>query len=157
MDVSGNYEDQILRISGLPDSPNGEFVDLNSGSVVPFSHVKISPHNNNCLFIGTQSGRMFKVANASGTPLVTEIGSVSFPPANISCIAIGGSEDTLLVTFSNYGVPSVWQSSDGGNTWIDKSGNLPDMPIRWAVFHPQNSNQAMLATEIISFGDNGFP
>ncbi len=148
MDVSGNYEDQILRISGLPNSPFGEFLDLNSGSVVPFSHVKISPYSNTSLFIGTQSGRLFKVSNASGTPSVVEIGSGAFPPANISCVDIGGSEDTLLVTFSNYGVPSVWQTTDGGSTWIDKSGNLPDMPIRWAIFHPQNSNQAMLATEI---------
>jgi hypothetical protein len=78
---------------------------------------------------------------------VTDIGSSSFPTANISSVAIGGSEDTLLVTFSNYGVSSVWQSFNGGNDWLECEGNLPDMPIRWAIFHPQNSAQAMIATE----------
>lgn len=148
VDVAGNYEDNILRISGLPDFPYGEFIDLGTGSAVPFSHVKVSPFTNTTIFLGTQSGRLFKVTNADAIPSVTEIGSINFPTANISCVAIGGSEDTLLVTFSNYGVPSVWFSNDGGANWVDKSGNLPDMPIRWALFHPINSNQVMLATEI---------
>jgi len=67
---------------------------------------------------------------------------------NISCIALGNSEDTLLVTFSNYGVSSVWQSYDGGNSWQEKEANLPDMPIRWAIYHPENTGQALLATEL---------
>ncbi len=148
MDVGGNYQDNILKISGLPDAPIGEFVNLSTGSTVPFSHVKVSPHTNTTIFLGTQSGRLFKITNAATSPVVSEIGSINFPPANISCIAVGGSEDTLLVTFSNYGVPSVWYSVDAGTNWTDKSGNLPDMPIRWAIFHPQNSRQVMLATEI---------
>ncbi|GAB4298789.1 MAG: hypothetical protein Kow0068_22570 [Marinilabiliales bacterium] len=148
MDVEGNYQDQLVRITGIPNTINGSFIQLNTGSTVPYSHLKLSPNNNNVLFIGTQSGRLFKVTNANTTPVVSEIGSISFPPGNISCIAIGGSDDTLLVTFSNYGIPSVWYSDNGGNSWTDKSGNLPDMPVRWAIFHPYNSEQAMLATEI---------
>jgi hypothetical protein len=67
--------------------------------------------------------------------------------ASISSIAIGKSEDTLMVTFSNYGVPSVWNTWNGGQTWKNLEGNLPDMPVRWAVFHPQNNRQALIATE----------
>jgi len=66
----------------------------------------------------------------------------------MSCVAVGESEDDLLVVFSNYGVSSVWLTKDGGETWLEKEGNLPDMPIRWAVFHPENNGQALLATEI---------
>jgi len=63
-------------------------------------------------------------------------------------VAVGNSEDNLLVTFSNYGVSSVWLTNNGGTTWMEKESNLPDMPIRWAVFHPENNGQALLATEI---------
>jgi hypothetical protein len=66
---------------------------------------------------------------------------------NISSINTGNSEDTLLVTFSNYGIPSVFTSYDGGQNWVNCEGNLPDMPIRWGLFHPLNSAQVMLATE----------
>ena len=62
-------------------------------------------------------------------------------------MAVGSSEDVLLVTFSNYGVSSVWFTDDGGDTWTEKEANLPDMPIRWALFHPDNDGQVMLATE----------
>jgi len=118
---------------------------------VIFSHIKVSPFsptNKTTLFVGTQSGRLYKITEAQATPILKDIGSRGFPTANISCVAVGGSEDTLLATFSNYGVSSVWQSCNGGGTWQPKEGNLPDMPIRWAIYHPQNSGQVMLATEL---------
>ena len=151
MSFSGNYEDKLCRIQGIPDGVYGDYLPMNTGSTVPYSCIKVSPYalsGVTTLFFGTQSGRLFRVDNAESIPQITEIGSTDFPPANISCIAIGGSEDTLLVTFSNYGVSSVWQTYDGGNTWQNKEGNLPDMPIRWAIYHPENSQQALLATEI---------
>ncbi|MFA5815425.1 MAG: T9SS type A sorting domain-containing protein, partial [Bacteroidales bacterium] len=94
-----------------------------------------------------ESGKLFKYADASHTGTLTEITPVEFPTANISCIDIAGSEDTLLVTFSNYGVPSVWLSVNGGANWKNVEANLPDMPIRWGIFHPQSGKQVMLATE----------
>jgi hypothetical protein len=65
----------------------------------------------------------------------------------------------MLVTVSNYGVASVWESMDGGSTWtsLDNNGvNLPDMPIRWGIFLPkgynvgpgETTNGIMLATEL---------
>jgi hypothetical protein len=91
---------------------------------------------------------LFKVKEAqTNTPVVTEIGNMAFPTASISSIAIGKSEDTLMVTFSNYGVVSVWQTYNGGLYWQNIEGNLPDMPVRWALFHPQNNRQALIATE----------
>jgi len=151
-DFIGTNADQLLRISDvtLQGGYSGTYIPLNTGSQVYFSAVKwspFSPAGKANLFVGTQSGRLFKVQNAESTPITTEITGSNFPVANISSIAIGGSEDTLLVTFSNYGVISVWQTYNGGQTWENKEGNLPDMPIRWAIYHPQNLRQAMLATE----------
>ena len=79
---------------------------------------------------------------------MNEITGDDFPAGAIASVAVGGSDDTLLVVFSNYGVPSVWQTYDGGTTWQDKEANLPDMPVRWALYHPTSTNHAMLATEL---------
>ena len=125
-------------------------VNLGTGNNVPFSHLRFSQHspaNSTTLFVGTQSGRLYKVENVQANPQVSDIGTIDFPTANISSISIAGSEDTLLVSFSNYGVSSIWQTYDGGQSWQEKEGNLPDMPIRWAMYHPLNSGQVMLATE----------
>lgn len=147
----GLRADQILRIKNIPYNPNKDFVYVGTGETTPFSFVKYSPHseeNTSTLFIGGQTGRLFKVENAQANPQTTEITGPSFPVASVSSVAIGGSEDSLLVTFSNYGVPSVWRTYDGGITWKNVEANLPDIPVRYALFHPNDAKQAMLATEL---------
>jgi photosystem II stability/assembly factor-like uncharacterized protein len=150
VEYAGDHADEILRLVNLTGNTQGTFLDMGTGSNLCFSAVTYSPHSTGSqanLFIGNQAGRLFRVEHAESTPVVTEIGDFNFPPANISSIAVGGSDDTLVVTFSNYGVPSVWLTIDGGQTWSDVETNLPDMPIRWALIHPANSRFVMLATE----------
>lgn len=150
VDFIGTHADDILRLTNLTGSGTGAFLDLNTGSDVFFSAVTYSPYSTNAqanLFVGSQSGRLFRVEHAESTPVVTEITGNNFPAGSISCIAVGGSDDTLLVTFSNYGVTSVFQSYNGGQSWQDKEGSLPDMPVRWALYHPDDSRHALLATE----------
>ena len=147
---AGSNPGTLTRISGIGSESGLSEINLGTANNVPFSYVGYSQHSpagTTNLFVGTQSGRLYKVVNAQDLPIVSDIGSTAFPTANISSVAIGGSEDSLLVTFSNYGVSSIWQTWDGGQTWQEKEGNLPDMPIRWALYHPQNSGQAMIATE----------
>ena len=149
-EFSGNYADRILKVTGIPYDMNNQLVYAGTSSTVPFSHVKyseLSDLGSSTIFVGNQVGRLFKIKNIHAIPITTEIGSPDFPIASLSCVDIGQSEDTLLVTFSNYGVSSVWQTYDGGDTWQEKEANLPDMPIRWALYHPDNSGQALLATE----------
>ncbi len=148
----GDYKNTLhmLTVSAAGVSGGTPARNLNTQSLVPYSNIKWSEHSapaQSNLFIGTQSGKLFKLVNASGAGTLTELTPTEFPTANISGIDIGASEDTLLVTFSNYGVPSVWLSVDGGTSWKDIESNLPDMPVRWGIFHPQNAKQAMLATE----------
>ncbi len=142
---------KILRAKNIPFNPTEQLINIGTNTTVPFSCItysRFAPTGTSTLFVGTTAGQLFKVTNAQNYPETVEIGSPDFPTANMSCIAIGNSEDTLLVTFSNYGVSSVWQTYDGGNSWQQKETNLPDMPIRWAIYHPQNSGQALLATEL---------
>ncbi len=151
VDFWGGNTDRLLRVNNIPANAEGYMVALNTGCSSYFSSVKVSPFStavSATVFVGSVSGQLFRVKKANGFPETSEIGSPSFPTANISSIAIGGSEDTLMVTFSNYGVSSIWQTCNGGQSWDEKEGNLPDMPVRWAIYHPQNSKQALIATEL---------
>ena len=150
VDFVGNYADHILRLKNITSNESGSYIPINTGSSLYFSAVTYSPHSTAdqaTLFLGNQQGRVFKVEDVNTTPVINEIGSSNFPAGNISCIAVGLSEDTLVATFSNYGVPSVWLTTNGGQSWIDVQTNLPDMPIRWALIHPDYSRNVMLATE----------
>ncbi len=150
---TGNNADNLLRINNVVSSElnNYSFVDVNTGSNVYFSHVRLSKYSDveeRILFLGTQAGELFKVKNIQTNPASTNIGSDNFPLGNISCVTEGKNINELLVTFSNYGVSSVWYTSDGGNSWEEKEGNLPDMPIRWAIFDPEDTSKVVLATEV---------
>lgn len=148
---TGQNQNKILRIDYIPNNPANHIVSVGTDSNVAFSCVRVSPHspdNSTTLFLGTMSGRLFKTEHAGTVPTSVELTGTTFPIAAISSISFGESEDFILVTFSNYGVSSVWLTEDGGNTWSEKEGNLPDIPVRWSVIHHQDNNMVMLATEL---------
>ena len=147
----------IYRVKNVTTSPVSETVTispLNSAA----SAMTVSPYSasSSTLFIGTDAGKLLKVTNANSTSSTTDIGSTSFPTGSISCIEIGASEMELVVTFFNYGVTSVWYTSNGGSTWVSKEGDLPDMPVRWALFNPDNRFEMILATELGVWGTTNF-
>jgi len=113
------------------------------------SHIKVSPYSSNVLFIGTYGGNIFRITDANNSPTSQDIDpNNTLPDGYISSIDFAGDENHLLITFSNYGLTSVWQTQDGGNTWVSKEGNLPDIPVRWCLIDPENTNRVLLATEV---------
>jgi len=148
-------EDQYIRITNMTGSTSA---NVNSASLGGYrvSAIKTSPYTNNRIFLatgvhrGTGGSKIFRVDNANGSsPTVTEIGTASLPGNGyISSIDIGSSENQLIITYSNYGLTSVWETRNGGSSWVDREGNLPDIPIRWALYNPANTNEVLLATEL---------
>ena len=117
----------------------------------------VSPYNelSSTLYLGTKDAsnkpKLLKVLNAQSTPQTIDISSSLFPSrGNISSIAFGRDENELAVTFYNYGIASVWYTSDGGTNWQNKDNStLPNIPIRWAIFNPNKFGQELvLATEL---------
>lgn len=111
---------------------------------------KVSPFTSNRVFMGTGGGGVLRVDNADqALPFFTHINSGSGMPAGvISCVNTGTSDNHLIATYSNYGVGSVWVSANGGTTWTNVEGNLPDIPVRWAMFFPEDNTKAIIATEM---------
>jgi PKD repeat protein len=115
------------------------------------SSVTVSPNTANSVFFGIGNGRVVRVDNAHlASPTATYINNGSGMPAGyVTCVEVEtGNDNHLLVTFSNYGVNSIWETTNGGTNWTSVEGNLPDMPVRWALFNPSNNDQALIATEL---------
>ncbi|WP_298949433.1 T9SS type A sorting domain-containing protein [uncultured Polaribacter sp.] len=110
------------------------------------THIRVSPYNkeNRKVFLGTDQGRFLVINTNDDTVTLNRTPNVI---GAISCIEIGATEDERILTYSNYGVKSVWYTIDGAETWIDVEGNLPDIPVRWSLFNPLNRKQVLLATE----------
>ncbi|CAF3758407.1 unnamed protein product [Rotaria sp. Silwood1] len=119
-------------------------------TVSPYSQVGAGKTK---LFIGTTGGGLFVLNNAdtvkatSANAKLVSIGTNSFPNGTIRCVAVGTTENNLAVVFSNYGVSNVWVTNNGGTSWTAIDGNLPDMPVRWALFHPTSNTKLILGTE----------
>lgn len=113
------------------------------------SAVTCSDATQDLVFFGLDNGDVIKVSNANtATPTATDL-STGLPGSYVSCVALErGNENHMLVTYSNYGVNSVWESINGGTSWTSVEGNLPDMPVRWAIFNPNDGTQALIATEL---------
>lgn len=128
-------------------SPSRSDISVSLGSTA--THLRVSPYttSSTTLFVGTTDGKIYKIENADGTPSTTAITNSAVDGA-VSCIEPGSNEDHLLVTYSNYGITSVWESSDGGDNWNNKEGDLPNMPVRWALYNPNDYNEVILATEL---------
>ncbi len=137
----------LYRVSNVSSSPSVSTISGSFNSAV--THIRVSPYapeGTSTVFVGTAAGRIFKITDAQGQAMVTPLLSIPTPGA-ISCIEIGSSENQLLVTSSNYGVVSVVESVNGGRTWSNKEGDLPDMPVRWALYNPSERDAVVIATE----------
>ncbi|HEY5692604.1 MAG TPA: T9SS type A sorting domain-containing protein [Cyclobacteriaceae bacterium] len=145
---TGKTSSALYRVKNITTTRDISDLSVNLGNMA--SAIRVSPYTTNQtnLFVGTQAGRLFRILNADNTPSISEITDPSFPTANISSIAFGADENQMLITFSNYGVSSVWETRDGGVNWNEKEGNLPNMPIRWATYHHLFFDQVYLATEL---------
>ena len=84
------------------------------------------------LFLGTSNGRVYRLDNPTGVAAGTgpvDITGAGFPAAaNVSSIAVNPrNDDTAMVTFSNYGVTSVFWTGTANSavpTWTAVEGAL---------------------------------
>ena len=110
------------------------------------SAVTTSPYTSKRVYFGTNGGRIVQIDNADAAATATNItgtGMVGY----VNNVAVGNTDQTLLACFSSYGVNNVWLTTNGGTTWTACDGNLPDMPVYWAVFNPNDNNRVYIATE----------
>ena len=140
----------ITDVGGTNTVSNNTVADFGGQKV---SCVMVDPNVTNRVWFAASGGtaRILRVSNANtNAPTVVNRSIAGLPNgAYISNIDIEeGNSNHMLATVSNYGVNSVWESTDEGNSWTSVEGDLPDIPVRWAEFNPNNSDQAVIATEV---------
>ena len=147
--AGGSYT--IRKLTGIGSTPTSTQLPLTGLTTSP-SFITLNK-DRTALFIGTYPGKLYKVTNLNQpTPTLTAINNGAFQQyTTISCIDVGADDNELLVTLSNYGVQSVWYTNNGGGTWVGKDQSnygLPDVPVRAALFNPQNRRQVLLGTDL---------
>ena len=156
--ASKSYETvSVPNFPGIASVSNDAFYSISS--------VRVSPNTANRVYFGFNNGTVYKVDNAhSGTSnSAFQIFAESASEGRyVSCIEIeNGNEAHMVVTLSNYGITSIYESQNATSAtplWIAVEGDLPDIPVRWAMFHPANNDQLIVATELgvwVTYNLNG--
>ena len=142
-----NNLSQIPGGSQKPTSINWDRIEIEGlGSSITAMDISTTPAN--ILYLGTNTGSLMKIENAS-----TGGGEISTLPSGIGYLANitidPANADNLFVINSNYGIPSILYSKNGGNTFEDVGGNLEEFPsgrgngpsIRWSEIVPLSNGE----------------
>ncbi|WP_036825339.1 T9SS type A sorting domain-containing protein [Polaribacter sp. Hel1_85] len=104
--------------------------------------------NSSTLLVGLGNGKLLKINNANDALISwSEITGPEFV-GSISDIEFGISENEIFVTMHNYGVNSIWYTSDGGVTWASKEGDFPDIPVKTILQNPLRTEEVIIGTEL---------
>ncbi|RYZ24306.1 MAG: T9SS type A sorting domain-containing protein [Chitinophagaceae bacterium] len=106
--------------------------------------VRVDPATPNTVWLGCSFGsakpQLLKLTNANtATPTVAVNVQITASLANatISSIEIDPANPAhILVSLSNYGIVSLFESTNNGSTFTAVEGDLPDMPVYWSLFVP---------------------
>ena len=119
--------------------------------------LSISKEPAHVLYFGTVDGRIYRIDDAtSGHPVPVNIYTNKGLPVGgyLSHIAIDPHDaDHAVVTFSNYGVQSIFSTTNGGNSWTHVSGNLEENTdgtgsgpaVNWIAILPENGQNTYFA------------
>ncbi len=148
--ISTNWNN--LTASNVP-LPGGYITTLDMSAAWP-----------NVLYYGTSNGWLYRLDDANtASPVQTRIQGTGFPIGYMSCIAPNPYDgDEWIATFSNYGIKSIFYSSDGGNTWESISGNLEEFAdgsgsgpaVYWAAIYPGFPKTYFVATSTGLYATN---
>jgi Secretion system C-terminal sorting domain len=123
------------------------------------SYLKLSPNDNNRLYIGTENGRFIKgtISTIFGLSISTSVlvyGANGSWVSSIDVLKNGTSSDTdVAFAFSNYGVGSIYHNSDvnssnpfsvlDGIGGVGLPNELGNIPVRTVLFAPSVNTQGI--------------
>ena len=152
------FHPNVSQIPGGSQTPTSlGWVKVNDDPIKDglVSAIEVS-YDGSKVYYGTTNGQVFRLDKAKTQTNfeVFDITSGVFPENSyISSIAVNPDDDEhLMVVFSNYNIPSIFESTDGGTSFVNISGNLEENPdgtgsgpsIRWAEIIPKASGNLLL-------------
>jgi photosystem II stability/assembly factor-like uncharacterized protein len=107
------------------------------------------------IYAGTDTGKLWKTTNATASSpsdvTWTQLGAGVLPQHWVTSIVVDPTDaNHVYASFSNYKegdlAANVWETIDGGATWHNISGNIPDAPV-WMLTYDQPRNQLYAMTD----------
>lgn len=110
----------------------------------------IAPSSPAQVYAGTDDGNVWAYRPFSGQWVNISAG---LPVRWVTHLAVHPTQpSTVYVTFSGLRwqdpISHVFRTTDGGNTWQDVSGNLPEAPVQSLLIDPDNPSTLVVANDV---------
>ncbi|MFN8492306.1 MAG: hypothetical protein U0350_32195 [Caldilineaceae bacterium] len=116
------------------------------------STMSVAPANPSVIYVGTSDGNVQVTTNTGGA--WTNVTKAPLPNRFVSKIAVDPANAQIAyVVYNGFNTHTpdtpghVFKTSDGGASWQDISGNLPDVPVLAFVFDKQQANTFYIGTD----------
>ena len=105
-----------------------------------------APSNANYLYVGLNQ-RVYRSSNGGST--WTLITGIIADQSNITDIAVDPNDELhIAIAKTGYGANHVYESFDGGNSWYNRTANLPSIPANAIRFEPGSNGILLVGTDI---------
>jgi hypothetical protein len=127
-------------LTGTFEPGHNDPIYRNWGTITTISVSKTEPET---IYVGTDTGRLWKTEDLGQN--WTEFVGEGLPKRWVTRVAIDPrDEDVVYATFSGFrngeAAAHVYRTEDGGETWENASGNLPNAPVNDVVLHPDDGD-----------------
>ncbi len=127
--------------------------------------IAVAPSDSNTVYAGFgaqgpvppvfpgQTAGVFKTTNAlDASPTWTDVSSPGFPFRSVRRLRVHPDDaSTVYAVIAGYGAPKIWKSADGGASWVDRTGDLPDVPVNDLVIDADSPGTLLVATDLAVF------
>jgi len=112
--------------------------------------IAVAPSDSNTVYTGTCDANFWVTTNATqGNQSVWTNRSQGLPLLSITSIAVDPTNSkTVYVALGGFGSSHVFQSKDGGLSWVAMGGSLPDIPVNAITIDPDLTGVFYIATDI---------
>ena len=132
--VIGGLERAFFTNDVRTEPGAGEWLEITSPGITNtnanITAMAFSTQPEGVLYMGTDFGDVLKVTNTQDiieNVVAEDLPTGNMPSGNIGALKVDPLDaDHVIVTFTNYNVVSIWESTDGGQTWSSISGNLEE-------------------------------
>lgn len=153
----GTSEIQIMETApyGSYYSISGDLTKVATGTYIGdakrhyITEIDQPLNNDNKLYVGTSDGKVWR-GNRSGSVWSWTDISAGLPDRYCTAIRVSPNfNNTLYAGFSGYtvndGVSYLYKSTDDGATWVDISGNMPDITVNDILIAPGYADEYLFA------------
>ncbi|MEJ5245326.1 MAG: T9SS type A sorting domain-containing protein [Bacteroidota bacterium] len=110
----------------------------------PLTVIHVAPANSNYIYAGYSSA-LWRTTDGGST-----WSQITLPFTSLSSLTTNHSNpDVIWITMSGYSSGNkVFKSTNGGQTWQNISGNLPNVPCNVVIYQPNTDNRVWVGTDI---------